>query len=129
MQSATHLHGAVPAARFQQQAALQAGHEPKRQVPPLQAKPEQVRLHGGSTNTSGTAHSHMRWLVALTCDGWLHALVRRSVAASEPSEPLRHDGTDHLPTRGIEYGVGTFEGVQTTLSGGVIRPPSTTQPQ
>jgi hypothetical protein len=67
----------------------------------------------------------MRWRVDLTCNGLLHALVRRSVAASEPSEPLRHDGTDHLPTRGIAYGVGTFEGVQTTLSGGVIRPPST----
>ena len=68
---------AVPAARFQPQAALQAGHEPKRHVPALQAKPEQVSSHGGSTNTPGTARSHMRWLVALTCDGVLisHAMA------------------------------------------------------
>ena len=51
---------AVPAARFEPQAALQAGHEPKRQVPALPARPEQVRLHGGSSNTPGTARSHMR---------------------------------------------------------------------
>ena len=54
----------------------------------------------------------------------MHVLDGRSEAASEPSEPLRNDGTDHLPSRGIEYGMGTFEGVQTTLDGGVIRPPS-----
>ena len=60
----------------------------------------------------------------------VHALLRRNAAVS--SEPLRHDGTDHLPASGIEYGsvggTSTFRGTQTTLDGGEIRPPSTMEP-
>jgi hypothetical protein len=60
------------------------------------------------------------------------ARVRRSTAAAPPPTPppLRHDGTDHLPEQiGISYGsvggASTFSGVQTTINGGFIRPPST----
>ena len=49
---------------------------------------------------------------------------RRSAVAPVPSAPARFDGTDHLPDTGVEYGVGTFRGVQTTITGGLIRPPS-----
>ena len=49
---------------------------------------------------------------------------RRSAVAPVPSAPARFDGTDHLPDTGVEYGVGTFRGVQTTITGGPIRPPS-----
>jgi hypothetical protein len=63
------------------------------------------------------------------------ARVRRSTSALNvppvppvPPVPLRHDGTDHLPVQSIAYGsVGgpsTFRGVQSTLDGGVITPPS-----
>ena len=52
------------------------------------------------------------------------ALDRRSAAAPVPSVPARFDGTDHLPETGVEYGVGTFRGVQPTIAGGLIRPPS-----
>ena len=48
----------------------------------------------------------------------------RSAVAPVPSAPARFAGTDHLPDTGVEYGVGTFRGVQTTITGGPIRPPS-----
>ena len=70
---------------------------------------------------------------ALTPGEIVLAHIRRSTAAAAPSAPLpaplRQDGTDHLPAQaGIEYGsvggASKFTGVQTTLEGGVIRPPS-----
>ena len=47
-----------------------------------------------------------------------YALDGRSVVAPVPSKPPRRDDTDFLPEDGIEYGVGAFRGVQTTLDEG-----------
>ena len=67
---------------------------------------------------------------ALTPGDLVLARAHRSAAKPTPvPPPLRHDGTDHLPEQvGSEYSVvggkSTLRGVQTTLDGGVIRPPS-----
>ena len=69
---------------------------------------------------SGPAHTARRMLMPRDL---VLAGVCRSAAAPTPA--LRHDGTDHLPEQSnIFHGAGIFQGAQTTMDGGLIRPPS-----
>jgi len=120
----------MPSARSKPKKAVQASEEPPRHLPALPAHSEQVCAHTPPSVSPACTHRSPR------AHARVIARVRRSTSALNvppvppvPPVPLRHDGTDHLPVQSIAYGsVGgpsTFRGVQSTLDGGVITPPST----